>query len=137
MQSSVLYCEKDNSYLNVKEKNLDICFRIAWIVIQRSLQMEFANMFFSSFNLNLNKTYLRHHTIYISYLKQKSQGRKLRRKGANIAFCITVAVIVAYAPNSLGRNIYCWVVLDFVAFTETTNEWNLTSNHLNLHLSSV
>ena len=48
MQSSVLYCEKANNYLNIKEKKLDIYFRIALIIFQRSLQTEFANMFFSS-----------------------------------------------------------------------------------------
>ena len=48
MQSSVLYCEKANNYLNIKEKKLDIYFRIALIIFQRSLWTEFANMFFSS-----------------------------------------------------------------------------------------
>jgi len=48
MQSSVLYCEKANNYLNIREKKLDIYFRIALIVSQRSLGTEFANMFFSS-----------------------------------------------------------------------------------------
>jgi hypothetical protein len=48
MQSSVLYCEKANNYLNIKGKKLDIYFWIALIVIQRSLRTEFAHMFFLS-----------------------------------------------------------------------------------------
>ena len=44
MQSSVLYCKKAYNYLNIKEKNLDIYFRIALMVSQRSLWTEFATM---------------------------------------------------------------------------------------------
>ena len=47
MQSSVLYCEKANNYLNIKEKKSDIYFRIVLRVSQRSLWTEFTNMFFS------------------------------------------------------------------------------------------
>jgi hypothetical protein len=47
MQSSVLYCEKANNYLNIREKKSDIYFRIVLIVSQRSLRTEFTNMFFS------------------------------------------------------------------------------------------
>ena len=48
MQSSVLYCEKAYNYLNIKEKILDIYFRIALMVSQRSLRTEFATMSFLS-----------------------------------------------------------------------------------------
>src|SRR5882762_6693308 len=48
MQSSVLYCKKANNYLNIKGKKLDVYFRIALIIIRRSLWTEFPNMFFSS-----------------------------------------------------------------------------------------
>ena len=47
MQSSVLYCEKANNYLNIKEKKLNIYFQIVLIVSQRSLRTEFTNTFFS------------------------------------------------------------------------------------------
>ena len=47
MQSSELYCEKANNYLNIREKKSNIYFRIVLIVSQRSLRTEFTNMFFS------------------------------------------------------------------------------------------
>ena len=40
--------EKAYNYLNIKEKNLDIYFRIALMVSQRSLRTEFATMSFLS-----------------------------------------------------------------------------------------
>ena len=46
MQSSILYYEKAYNYLNIKGKNLNIYFRIALMVSQKSLQMEFATMSF-------------------------------------------------------------------------------------------
>jgi len=39
---------KANNYLNIKEKYLNIYFRIALMISQRSLRTEFANMSFSS-----------------------------------------------------------------------------------------
>ena len=40
--------KKANNYLNIKEKKLGFYFQIALMVSQRSLQTEFAKMFFSS-----------------------------------------------------------------------------------------
>ena len=48
MQSSVLYCKKAYNYLNIREKNLDIYFRIALMVNQISMRTEFATMSFLS-----------------------------------------------------------------------------------------
>jgi len=48
----------------------------------------------------------------------------------NYCFLMNFAYI---CTKFIRQNIYCWLVSDFFAFIQTTNEWNLTSSHVNLH----